>query len=85
MAYYFLPPTEEYGPAGGGRLFIRYRLTRGITVMRTLGVWEEIRFPTEDQTRAADWVFWGGYKNPITDQQRTELIKQGYGDYIISE
>lgn len=85
MAYYFLPPTEEYGPAGGGRLFIRYRLTRGITVLRTLGVWEEIRFPTEDQTRAADWVFWGGYKNPITEEQRTELIKQGYGPNIISE
>jgi hypothetical protein len=85
MAYYFLPPTISEGPAGGGRLFIRYRLTRGITVMRTQGVWSEIRFPTEDQTRAAEWVFTGGYKNPITDIQRTELIKAGYGDNIISE
>ena len=85
MAYYFLPPTISEGPAGGGRLFIRYRLTRGITVMRTQGVWSEIRFPTEDQTRAAEWVFTGGYKNPITDIQRTELIKAGYGANIISE
>lgn len=85
MAYYFTPPTEEYGPAGGGRLFIRYRLNRGITVLRTGGVWSEIRFPTEDQTRAAEWVFWGGYKNPITDIQRDQLIEQGYGDYITTE
>ena len=85
MAYYFLPPTEEYGPAGGGRLFIRYRLTRGITVMRTQGVWSEIRFPTEDQTRAAEWVFYGGYKNPINEAQRQGLINAGYGAYIISE
>lgn len=85
MAYYFLPPTVSEGPAGGGRLFIRYRLTRGITVMRTGGVWSEIRYPTEDQTRAAEWVFWGGYNNPITDEQRTELIAQGYGANIISQ
>lgn len=85
MAYYFLPPTISEGPAGGGRLFIRYRLTRGITVLRTQGVWSEIRFPTEDQTRAAEWVFYGGYKNPITAEQRTALIAAGYGDNIISE
>ena len=87
MAYYFLPPTIEEGPAGGGRLFIRYRLNRGITVMRTNGVWEEIRYPTEDQTRAADagFVFWGGRKNYITDNQRTELINAGYGANIFSD
>lgn len=87
MAYYFLPPTIEEGPAGGGRLFIRFRLNRGITVMRTNGVWQEIRFPTEDQTRAADpgYVFLGGRKHYINDQQRTELIAQGYGANIFSE
>lgn len=87
MAYYFLPPTVSEGPAGGGRLFIRFRLTRGITVMRTAGTWTEIRYPTEDQTRAADpgYVFWGGRKNYINDQQRTELIAQGYGANIFSE
>lgn len=85
MAYYFNPPTISEGPAGGGRLFIRYRLNRGITVMRTQGVWSEIRFPTEDQTRAAEWVFLGGHKHPITEVQRTELIAAGYGANITSE
>jgi hypothetical protein len=83
--YYFLPPTVEEGPAGGGRLFIRYRLNRGVTVMRVNGVWQEIRYPTEDQTGAADIVFRGGYKHYITDEQRTELIAAGYGANIFSE
>lgn len=85
MAYYFSPPTEEYGPAGPGRLFYRYKLTRGITVLRTQGVWSEVRFPNQDQTTAAEWVFWGGYKNPISDIQRQQLIQQGYGSYITEE
>ena len=85
--YYFTTPTTSEGPAGGGRLFISFRLERGITVYRQAGKWYEIRYPTEDQTSAADpgWVFYGGYKNYITDEQRKELIAAGYGSYIFSE
>lgn len=87
MAYYFLTPTVSEGPAGGGRLFVRFRLTRGITVMRVQGVWQEIRYPTEDQTALADagFLFRGGYKNYVTDVQRQELINAGYGANIFSE
>ena len=87
MAYYFLTPTVSEGPAGGGRLFVRFRLTRGITVMRVQGVWQEIRYPTEDQTALADagFLFRVGYKNYITDAQRTALIDAGYGANIFSE
>jgi hypothetical protein len=87
MAYYFLTPTVSEGPAGGGRLFVRFRLTRGVTVMRVQGVWQEIRYPTEDQTALADvgFLFRGGYKNYINDVQRTELINAGYGANIFSE
>lgn len=85
MAYYFLGPIVEEGPAGGGRLFVRFRLSRGVTVMRTNNVWEEIRYPTEDQTRAADTVLWGGRKNYITSDLRDQLIANGYGQYIFEE
>jgi hypothetical protein len=87
MAYYFLTPTVSEGPAGGGRLFVRFRLTRGVTVMRVQGVWQEIRYPTEDQTALADagFLFRGGYKNYINNVQRTELINAGYGANIFSE
>jgi len=84
MPYIFTTPTTSEGPAGGGRLFIRFRLNRGITVMRVGGVWQEIRYPTEDQTGAADpgFVFRGGYNHVLNDEQRTELINAGYGSYI---
>ena len=85
--YYFQTPTTSEGPAGGGRLFIRYRLERAYTVYRQNGKWYQERFLTEDQTKAADpgYVFPGGYKNYINDQQRTELIAAGYGAYIFAE
>ena len=87
MAYYFLPPTVSEGPAGGGRLFIRFRLTRGVTVLRVNGVWQEIRYPTEDQTAQADhgFLFRGGYKHYIDDAQRAALIAAGYENNIFSE
>ena len=82
--YYFTGPTTSEGPAGGGRLFIRFRLTRGITVYRMHGKWYQDRYLTEDQTAAADpgWVFKGGYTTPITQEQVTELTNAGYGQYI---
>jgi hypothetical protein len=84
MPYIFTTPTTSEGPAGGGRLFIRFRLTRGITVMRVQGVWQEIRYPTEDQTALADpgFLFRGGYNHILNDAQRTALIAAGYGSYI---
>jgi hypothetical protein len=81
--YYFTGPTTSEGPAGGGRLFIRFRLTRGITLLRMNNVWTEIRYPTEDQTGAADYVLWGGYKNVINQEIANELTAAGYGQYII--
>ena len=51
--YYFLPPIVVEGPAGGGRLFIRFKLFKGITVLRTNGVWSEQRYSSEDVINAA--------------------------------
>ena len=82
--YYFTGPTTSEGPAGGGRLFIRYRLNRGYTVFRKKGVWYNYRYPTEDETAAADpgFIFIGGHTYLLNDEQRTELINAGYGQYI---
>ena len=85
--YYFLPPTVVEGPAGGGRLFIRFKLFKGITVLRTGGVWSQQRYSSEDIINAADpgYVFKGGYKTYINDTQRADLIAAGYGANIFSE
>ena len=82
MAYEFTPPTVEEGPLGGGPLFGRYRLARGITVMRNNGVWSEQRFVTQEDELAADVCYRGGYKYPLTDVARADLIAAGYGAYI---
>jgi hypothetical protein len=83
--YVLTTPTEEYGPAGGGRLFIRYRLTRGISLMRNNGVWAEIRFPTEDIIKAADKFYVGGSEYDISESTYQSLIDQGFGQYVRTE
>jgi hypothetical protein len=83
--YILTPPTEEYGPAGGGRLFIRYRLTRGKSLQRNNGVWSETTFPTEDVIAAADIFYLGGHEYVIPEYQAQELIAQGYGAYVRAE
>jgi hypothetical protein len=83
--YYLTPPTEEYGPAGGGRLFIRYRLTRGKSLQRNNGVWSETTFPTEDVIKAADIFYLGGHEYVIPLYVYNELIAQGFGAYVRAE
>lgn len=84
MPYVFTTPTTSEGPAGGGRLFIRFRLERAYTVYRVNGVWFQERYLTEDQTAAADpgYLFAGGRNHILNDNQRTALIAGGYGSYI---
>jgi len=77
--YYLTPPTEEYGPAGGGRLFIRYRLTRGVSLQSIQGVWSTTTFPTEDVIKAADIFYLGGHEYEITKPIYDSLTAQGFG------
>jgi hypothetical protein len=83
--YYLTTPTEEYGPAGGGRLFIRYRLTRGVSLMRNAGVWSTTTFPTEDVMKAAELFYLGGSDYEISQGVYTELIAQGFGANVRAE
>ena len=77
--YRLVPPTEEYGPAGGGRLFIRYRLTRGLSLQRVAGVWSTTSFPTEDVIKAAEAFYLGGHEYEISQGRYQELIDAGFG------
>jgi hypothetical protein len=86
MAYYFLPPTVEEGPAGGGALFFRYKLTRANSVLqRTDGSYYSVRTPSVEETQSALYYYPGGHKNLISTDERTSLIAAGYGAYIIEE
>lgn len=83
--YYLTTPTEEYGPAGGGRLFIRYRLERGVSLMRNAGVWTTTTFPTEDVMKAAELFYLGGRTYEITQGTYLELTAQGFGANVRAE
>ena len=83
--YYLTPPIVEYGPAGGGRLFIRYRLNRGESLMRNNGVWSQTAFPTEDVIKAAELFYLGGREYEISQGVYTELIAQGFGANVRAE
>jgi len=48
----FLPPTVDEGPAGGGRLFSRYKITRGESVVKNGATYTRVRTPTETEKAA---------------------------------
>ena len=83
MTYYFTPPTVEEGPAGGSRLFWRFRLTRADTVLLNQdGTYSHYRSPGVEELEAAVCFYQGGHIYPITSEERTSLIAGGYGANI---
>lgn len=83
----FRGPTVEESPAGGDSglmsLFWRYRLQRGVTVVKDAnGVWKTVRYVQDSYLNSCQEVYRGGYEYPLTSAQVTELTAAGYGAYI---
>jgi hypothetical protein len=78
MAYRFTTPTVSEGPAGEGRLFERFRLVRGITVLKIDGEYFEIRFPSQEETQAAEIAYIGGYSYEVSEAEKASLEAAGY-------
>jgi hypothetical protein len=78
MAYRFTTPTVSEGPAGEGRLFEQFRLVRGITVLKIDGEYFEIRFPSSEETQAADIAYIGGYSYEVSEGEKASLEAAGY-------
>lgn len=78
----FTPPTIDEGPAGGGPLFGRYKIARGITVLKTAGVYTQVRYPSLPQLAAADIVYLGGHAHPVDSTEAAALTAAGYGANI---
>ena len=70
MAYRFTTPTVSEGPAGEGRLFGRYRLVRGITVLKIDGVYYELRYPSSEEVASAQAAYIGGVIKSGTVSQK---------------
>lgn len=55
----------------------------GKTVVKSNGTWSTIVSPQDDTLKNYQRVLRGGYDNPITDAEASELTAAGYGDYIV--
>ena len=78
MAYRFTTPTVSEGPAAQGRLFSRYRLVRGITVLKVDGEYYQTRFPSSEEVEAADEAYIGGYSYEVSAGEKAALEAAGY-------
>jgi hypothetical protein len=80
MPWTFRPPTVDEGPASwSDRLFVRVKLTRGITVLNNGGLYAAVRYPTQDEIAAATAAYQGGHEYEVTDEVRAALIAAGIG------
>jgi hypothetical protein len=78
MAYRFTTPTVSEGPAGEGRLFGRYRLVRGITVLKIDGEYYQTRYPSSEEVEAAEVAYIGGYSYEVSPGEKAALEAAGY-------
>lgn len=82
MTYILNPPTVREGPAGFGRLFYRYPIHRGDTLLVTNGEVTRTRTPSIDEVNAAQQVYLGGHVYELSQAERDLLVAAGYSAYI---
>jgi len=84
--YLFTTPFVAETPAGWHRLFARYAINRGVTVMMIDGTYSSYRFPSQTETLQATEVYLGGHEYVIDEKTKNRLtdasIGGTYGDYI---
>ena len=74
----FFPQTVNEGPAGFG-LFYRYKLLRGISVLKIGSTYKRFRVPTTDQIEASSEYYAGGHEYEVTENQKSALIAANIG------
>ena len=74
----FFPPTVSEGPAGFG-LFYRYKLDRGISVLKINNKYYKIRVPSTDEIDSATEYYAGGHEYEVTDAVKAALIAGSIG------
>lgn len=78
MTYTFTPPTISEGPLAEGRLFSRFRLTRGISVLKSGGEYYEVRYPSSEEIAEAEKFYIGGVTHEVTAEEKADLEAAGY-------
>lgn len=78
MTYRFTTPTVSEGPAGDGPLFERFRLTRGVSVIKIDGEYYELRNPSSEEVAEAEAFYLGGITYDVTAAEKASLEAAGY-------
>lgn len=77
--YVFKTPTVREGPAGGHRLFHFYKLDRGITIVKTGGVYYQTRWLVDDQLDDYQEIYLGGRDHTVSEATKAALIAGNVG------
>lgn len=81
----FTPPTVDEGIECSSRLIGRFKLARGISIVKTSGHYAEQRFPwqgdLEPLAEGSDY-FIGGHVYTIDSATASALTIDGFGAYI---
>jgi hypothetical protein len=83
--YTLFPPVVAEGPVADGPLFSRYKLYRGISILKNLdGSYSQVRYPSLDELNASAAYYLGGHSYTLTPQEVTDLTAAGYGPNIVT-
>jgi hypothetical protein len=78
MTNRFTTPTVSDGPLGDGPLFERFRLTRGVSVIKVDGEYYELRNPSSEEVAEAEAFYLGGITYDVTEAEKASLEAAGY-------
>jgi hypothetical protein len=77
--YKFVPPSVYETPIAWDRLFIRYGIHRGVTVLMIDGMYSSYRFPGQTEVAAAAEVYLGGHEYIIDEKTKDRLTNASIG------
>ena len=60
-------------------MFYRYKLLRGISILKIGNAYYKMRVPSTDQIESASEYYAGGHEYEVTSTQKTALINAGIG------
>lgn len=86
--YIFVTPSIEETPVALDRLNARFRLSRGITVLKLSGgSYIQVRYPAQTELEDEDImaVYMGGHRHAVSAAEAAALTLAGYGPNITTE
>ena len=75
-------PTYDENMLTTSRLFSRYKLTRGTTLLVSGTTVTQATYPYQEDLASFDFVYLGGHEYDLDANQVTILTNAGYGAFI---